>query len=84
MNVGGELWRKEALYEIMDGGNTYLIAPSLVLLRSRNPDNRESGVWRLQNWHSSGAHTRHAPIPPKKKMRLTPHAPRARALPQSQ
>ena len=31
--------------------DTYLIAPSLNLLRSRKAANRESGIWRLNNWH---------------------------------
>ena len=33
---------------------TYLIAPSLTLVRSKNPDNREVGVGRVSRWHSSG------------------------------
>ena len=50
-------WLGWKLYEIIgEGGNTYLIAPSLTLVRSRHADNRESGIWRVNNWHSSGAH----------------------------
>ena len=50
-------WLGWKLYEILcEGGNTYLIAPSLTLVRSRHADNRESGIWRVNNWHSSGVH----------------------------
>ena len=31
--------------------DTYFIAPSLTLLRSRNPESREVGVGRLNRWH---------------------------------
>ena len=31
---------------------TYLIAPSLQLVRAKHKDNRESGIWRVYNWHS--------------------------------
>jgi hypothetical protein len=48
-------WLGSKLYEILVGSNTYLIAPSLTLVRSRHPDTRESGIWRISNWHSSGA-----------------------------
>lgn len=32
--------------------DTYLIAPSLQLVRAKHKDNRESGIWRVYNWHS--------------------------------
>ena len=57
-------WLGWKLYEIIvEGGNTYLIAPSLTLVRSRHADNRESGIWRVNNWHSSGAHRACNPLP---------------------
>ena len=48
-------WLGFKVYEIFEGGNTYLIAPSLTLVRSKNADNRESGIWRVKHWHSSDA-----------------------------
>ena len=46
-------WLGTKLWEIYEGSNTYLIAPSLTLVRSRQQENRESGVWRVNAWHSS-------------------------------
>jgi len=40
MNVGGELWRKEALYEIMDGKSS-----SLVSMLQQDPDLKK---WRCK------------------------------------
>lgn len=49
-------WLGSKVYEIMTDGNTYIVAPTITLIRSRNPDNRESGIWRLLNWHKTGVH----------------------------
>jgi len=46
-------WLGSKLYEILQGGDTWLVAPSLTLVRSKQPENRESGIWRLANWHSN-------------------------------
>ena len=34
---------------------SYLVAPSLTLVRSRDPGNRETGIGRVSSWHSSDA-----------------------------
>lgn len=47
-------WLGWKLYEILEGGNTWLVAPSLTLVRSRSIENRESGVWRVATWHCNG------------------------------
>lgn len=35
--------------------DTYLVAPSLTLVRSRDASNREVGIGRVSSWHSSDA-----------------------------
>jgi hypothetical protein len=35
--------------------DTYLISPSLVLVRSKKAANRETGIWRVHHWHSGAA-----------------------------
>lgn len=46
-------WLSYKLYEVYLGSNTYLVAPSVQLVRSKKYDYRETGISRISSWHSS-------------------------------
>ncbi len=46
-------WLAYKLLEMLTGSEKALVAPNLTLLRSHNAGNRESGIWRISNWHRS-------------------------------
>lgn len=50
--LGGS-WLVYNLAKVLWGGDTFFIGPNLVLLRSREPQTRETGISRISSWHTS-------------------------------